>query len=478
MFFWEWERLESYVEDNLFSISDPGKLLSPVRSVRVWRDEKLCLVMETKSGEHPSHREQEHPPGTLRKNEEAVEFSSPGGDTARAFGVDIRNTRSHTNHQHGTHETVQTCSVHYFESATSQSGNVAYVFDWVANIDQRYYIWPDGIRDSVQEVSTRTFGYGADPVILTATSTTDGGSRNCVELNVGGIRVILGSTELEAEIMTIKPGYIIYLGHIDEETRKRIRDSLSFALGFPIVYFGYAEYNERQKLTYLKAFSAYSMDGRAFNVPVMAPAPICSPAGSNMLDRDKLSEVANSFFDNYHSYSLSSLNWVYWHAVTAPAHMAAAYFGAAIENIQKKYLESAGTRFNNLIIPKQEYRLLRKAVFEAIKNCDLTVADKKTFEEKINSGNVVSLKVRSHRFFEHLGLDMGSAEVAAWQRRNDAAHGNELEDGDYISLIRDTKLLKLILHRIVLTITGASEEYIDYYSLYFPIRALNCGVSE
>lgn len=479
MLFWEWERLESYVENNLFGISDPGKLLSPVRSVRVWRDQNLRLVMETKSAQHDTTiREQEHPPGTVRLNEDAVDFISPGGGTARAFGVDIRKSKSHTNHQHGTHETIQTCSLHHFESTTSCKGTVTYVFDWLANIEKGYYLWPDGVKDSTQEVSTRIFGYGPDPVTLTATSTDESVSRNCLDITVGGFRVILGSSKLGAELDNVNPGYILYVGNPDEETRKRIRDSLSFALGFPIVNLGYAKYNEELKLLNFKAINGYSMDGRAFSVPVMAPAPICEPANSNMLDKGKVEQVAGSFFANYNSYGLSSLNWVYWHAVTAPVHMAAAYFGAAIETIQKKYIDGEGTCFNNLIIPKSEYKTIRKAVLNALNGFELTPEIEKTFRNKLDNGNSVSLKVKSQRFFDYLNLDMGSAELNAWQRRNDAAHGNELADGDYISLIRDTKLLKLILHRIVLKITGASEEYNDYYTLNFPIRNIRFGVSE
>ncbi|AZD50082.1 hypothetical protein C4K20_4685 [Pseudomonas chlororaphis subsp. aurantiaca] len=479
MLFWEWERLESYVENNFFQISDPGKLLSPIRSVRVWRDQNLRIVMETKSAEHPmTARKQEHPPGTVRVNDDAVDFTSPGGGVARAFGVDIRKSKTHTNHQYGKHETVQTCSLHHFESNTSYKGAVAYTFDWIANVERGHYFWPDGVQESTQEISTRTLGYVTDPVTFTATSSDESGSRSCLDINVGGFRIILGSSKLATELDNTKPGYILYIGDPDEETRKRIRDSLSFALGFPIIYLGHAKHSEDFKLLSLKAINGYSMDGRAFNVPVMPPAPICTPPGSNMLDKGKVEKVVNSFFANYSSYSLSSLNWIYWHAVTAPAHMAAAYFGAAIEKIQKKYIDGQGKNFNNLIIPKQKYNALKRNIFAAIKECDLSTEDKKTFEEKINGGNVVSLKVRSQRFFDHIGLDMGSAELTAWQRRNDAAHGNELADGDYISLIRDTKLLKLILHRIVLKITVASVLYIDYYSLNFPEREVTHGVSE
>jgi hypothetical protein len=478
MNFWEWERLESYVEANYFRVSEPGPLLSPVRSVRFWRDDKLQLVMETRSAQRQSSfRAEQHPPGTVRLNEDFVALSSPGGGSARAVGVLIKRTKSNSNHQHGIHETVETCSLHHFETETPRKGEVAYSFDWVANIDKAYYIWPDSVSDSTEEVSTRSFGSGAGLITLTAKSSSESGSRNCLDITLGGVRVILGSTIIGSEMDKVKPGYILYDGDPDEKTRKRIRDSLSFALGFPIVALGFAKYDGEQYLLSFKLINGYSMDGKALGVPAMPPASICEPAGSNMLDKAKVEKVAGAFFESYNNYGLSSLNWVYWHAVTAPMHMAAAYFGAAIESIQKKYIDAEGKKFNNLIIPKEQYSLLRSAVIKAVTDCDLSPDIKAIFQDKIYNGNTISLKVRSGRFFEHLGITMGSAELNAWQRRNDAAHGNDLAEEDYISLIRDTKLLKVILHRIVLKVTAASENYIDYYSLNFPVRDIRSEVS-
>ncbi|WP_443699236.1 hypothetical protein [Pseudomonas sp.] len=478
MLFWEWERLESYVENNLLKISDPGKLLAPVHSVKIWRNQNLQLVMETKSTQHPWRENQTHPPGTVRMNEDAVEFVSIFGDRACASGVDVAETKSNMNLRLGTNETTETCSLNYFETQTDQVGIVTYVFDWIANIDQSYYIWPDGVNDCTQETSTRTFGQHADAVTLSISIGNEIGCRNCVDLIVGGWRVVLGCTRLDADFNTVRPGYLLFFGDPDSETRERVRDSLSFALGFPIVHLGHAKYNEKQELLGFKAINAYTMDGKAFNVPAMAPAPICRPAENKMMDKIKLEKVTNSFFNNYHNYGLKSFNWVYWHAVTAPTHMAPAYFGAAIEAIQKKYIDNQGASFNNLIIAKNEYRLIKRAVLVAMKEFDLTPEDARTFINKLHNGNVVSLKVRSQRFFNYIDLDMGNAETIAWQRRNDAAHGNELVDGDYISLIRDTKILKLILNRIVLKITGASNEYTDYYSLNFPIKNIKSGVAE
>jgi hypothetical protein len=47
-----------------------------------------------------------------------------------------------------------------------------------------------------------------------------------------------------------------------------------------------------------------------------------------------------------------------------------------------------------------------------------------------------------------------------------------VESDDYISLIRELKILKIILHRVLLQIVDGSDYYLDYYSLGNPIRRI------
>jgi hypothetical protein len=67
---------------------------------------------------------------------------------------------------------------------------------------------------------------------------------------------------------------------------------------------------------------------------------------------------------------------------------------------------------------------------------------------------------------------IGPEEALAWKRRNDAAHGNEMEAGVELSLIQDNKLLKVVFHRMLLRITNASDLYFDYATPGFPMRRL------
>jgi hypothetical protein len=78
--------------------------------------------------------------------------------------------------------------------------------------------------------------------------------------------------------------------------------------------------------------------------------------------------------------------------------------------------------------------------------------------------------VISEKLLSEIGVALSPLEMAAWKRRHVAAHGGELELDSVVPTIRETKLLKLILHRIVLKITGASDRYYDDYSIGHAVR--------
>jgi hypothetical protein len=58
-----------------------------------------------------------------------------------------------------------------------------------------------------------------------------------------------------------------------------------------------------------------------------------------------------------------------------------------------------------------------------------------------------------------------------------AAHG-DLTSADPIATIKNTKLLKLLFHRLLLKMTNGSDEYRDYYTLNFPKRKLEDPVAQ
>ncbi len=166
------------------------------------------------------------------------------------------------------------------------------------------------------------------------------------------------------------------------------------------------------------------------------------------------------------------MSWSYWHAVCAPIHIAAVHYGASIEALQNSYIAHHGKNFKTSLIEKQEWWQFREESLKIVSNLNIDENEKRVLENKINSLNQTPQNIITERFLNSLGIKFSTLEHSAWQRRNNAAHGNQVESDDYISLIRELKILKIILHRVLLQIVDGSDYYLDYYSLGNPIRRI------
>lgn len=65
---------------------------------------------------------------------------------------------------------------------------------------------------------------------------------------------------------------------------------------------------------------------------------------------------------------------------------------------------------------------------------------------------------------------MNSREEDAWYRRNQAGHGHHTDTSDYINHIRETNLIRIIFVRIIMDVTKDNDQYIDYFTISYPIR--------
>ena len=92
---------------------------------------------------------------------------------------------------------------------------------------------------------------------------------------------------------------------------------------------------------------------------------------------------------------------------------------------------------------------------------------------KIRSGtNSVPQRERLKAISQALDIIIGDDEDAAWKRRDQAAHGLPIPEGKELQAIRDMKLLTGLFHRLLLSISGAANSYIDYTSEGIPPRPL------
>jgi hypothetical protein len=103
---------------------------------------------------------------------------------------------------------------------------------------------------------------------------------------------------------------------------------------------------------------------------------------------------------------------------------------------------------------------------------DIDAGVKRELTAKVSQLNSASIRTRNRRFLQALNLESNELEEKSWMRRNSAAHGELAGDEEMVELMREIKILRGLFHRILLRMTDASGEYIDYHSLGFPSRPL------
>lgn len=465
----DWEYFEDFINNGFFEITDAGPLHTPIRSFSFKRNSKLKIVLRTTADFNASSSATDHPPGTVRINKEAVSLTSLSGAKAKITGITTYSSVRSANSKTGVMQLQEKSIVSSLEAEAGGASVGKYTIEWLENVDDSNLIWPHSVDSVTRITKDIAFNKESDHLTFKASRKNENHGRRCVEFKVGDHTIFFGVTGGPAGRKNRKRGFVIYQSCPDEGFRRKIRDCISFIIGQYLVCIGHTVLSEKFELVALRAVSAHSMDGRAFDIYSMPPTHLGGRYHGEIAP-DSFSHMVNSIFSRYDEYNFGSLSWIYWHAASAPAHAAAVQFGAAIEALQRSYVENNGRAFQNGLISKEKWKGIRALLLGQISDLDDSV--KTIFENKINGLNQLPKSVLTEIFLKALGVVTGPIENAAWQQRNDAAHGNEVEGGDYVKLIRNIKVLRGLFNRMALSIFGMSRFYYDYYSLNLPIRAL------
>ncbi|UGY17926.1 hypothetical protein HAP48_0011120 [Bradyrhizobium septentrionale] len=191
------------------------------------------------------------------------------------------------------------------------------------------------------------------------------------------------------------------------------------------------------------------------------------------IDRVRLNRVLNAIVEKYDELDFGNLEWAYWHALCAAPHIVGVHFGAAIDALQRRYIAAGPMKVQTKIIADRPlWKSFSDEIDGVIARSPLPDESKAALRENIGSLNRVHQKAKMEALLREIGIELGPEEALAWKRRNDAAHGNEMEAGGELSLIQDNKLLKVVFHRMLLRIISASDLYFDYATPGFPMRCL------
>lgn len=465
---WENAGLES-LNHGHFRITDPGPLHAPIRSFSIRRDDSFKLILETEAALDAKSNAVQYPTGTVRLNSDTVELVSVGGSRALLTGVQ---TLTVTGFDNGPDLSLlkETASVHEFTLTQQDQGASAYVIDWLENMPCKLFLWPDSVRTVTETSTTQGIALSSDGVTISETSRRESVGSAAAKLEVSGVTLYVCA--LKRDDSDGLSGCIVYEGVPDELTRKKIRVALSFALGTYLVDTGHSFYDKDWCLVSTTSRAAYSLFGRAFNLIPMPIAPLSNRGFEYDLGRAELTRMVQALVSAYDKLDLGNLSWAYWHACAATIHIAPAHFGAAIEALQRTYIKNNSGLIATRMLDGPLWESIRKVMIGAIRGVKIEKDYEDQLKSNINGVNRTSQRMLLKAVMQSMGLELGVHEDAAWRRRNKAAHGLPIPEGEEVAAIRDMKLLQGIFLRMLLKITNAADLYIDYVSAGHPLRPL------
>ena len=425
------------LKDGHFEITNSGPLHQPIRRFSIRRDEKLQLILETQADPNARSSSVEQPPGTVRMSSDRVLLRSLGGLEGEFFGVVTYSVMTQTlgASEQSLKEEAQ---VHIAKTSNPKTAPAAYVIDWLENLPRSPYTWPAASKVVTTTVSTRAISLD-DGITIASDRENSKLCWNAAKLTVDGVTFYVCALDSKDQPGSIKPGCIVYDGVPDDSFRKKVRVGLSFALGLYLVELGTTHYDSEWHIISTLARSAYSLRRHAFEIQTLQPAPL-GPRFLNELTVGPLTRAVQAFVSAFDTLDLANLHWAFWHACAVTPHIAPAHFGAAIEGLQSAYTKANPDKVREGWAPREAWKVLKADLAATIDRADISEEAKAVLKNKLPTFNSIDQRQRLKSIMAALNLQLGEDEDAAWRRRNKAAHGTPIPEGQELSAIGDMKL--------------------------------------
>jgi hypothetical protein len=453
-----------------FRFVEPGPLHAPVHRFSLRRNDKFALVLETDIALDATSTAVQRPAGTVSVSTERAKLVSITGLEAEFTGVVPYSVRSAGDAFNRSHK--ETAKVYMATVKSGSAGEPTYIIDWLDNLPGSDFVWPDTLKTNTKTTTRRTFGLTDDCLRYTGDDEREDFARTAAKLTVSGITFYVCALDRgDGTAGPIKPGCILYNGTPDDAFRKKVRIALSFALGLYLVDLGHTVYDDQWHIVSALARSAYCLGGHAFD---MGPEQL-APLGARYrgeLNSSQLTRTVNGLVSMYDDLDLANLSWAYWHSCAATPHIAPAHFGAAIEALQWAFIRMRPNAVSHVWLPREPWKELRAAMAKPIGEANISEDAKAALVRGVASLNRVDQRPLLKAVMTSIGLRLGRDEDAAWKRRNNAAHGTPIPEGEELAAVRDMRLLKGLFHRMLLRIANAADQYIDYTSPDLPYRPI------
>lgn len=443
-----WENIDN-LNFNVYECIKNGFLRNNKGEISLFRDNESQLLLKVIGDATVSDFNFKDKEGWISREESRIEFKHKFLEQKIVMSaLPLNRTITQKN---GRNSYIDVYLVSEFQFTDNHSSiGAEYLIEFVDNLKINH-IFPHSMKMKETHEKEYEF-YGTNFMLIQKIINQDNSTRNSIKFKIE-----------EDEIFIIKTndgdkGVIIYERDVELEKREKIRKTISFILGCPLVFYGYTFVNKYMtpSSSYLRNISDNEMG--QLNINVQVPASL-SLYASNIIESNLFQNLIQEFYVKYEEYDLGNIFLTYWIAVNSNSIMVAVHYGALIEKLQANYMKINDVSYSK-ILDRSVFKKLRKQFELQFKDFELTDEQKNIFLNKIGNMNTYSQKDKMNFFCKDISLELSEIENIAWQQRNDAAHGNDI--GDIDQAWRNTLILRELVNRFLLKLLTANKYYLSY----------------
>lgn len=263
-----------------------------------------------------------------------------------------------------------------------------------------------------------------------------------------------------------------------EEERRQIRDYLSFFIGKRLLYIGETWFDEKGTGIgfIMENPRTYGFDVKKICING-AKSPIKNEYFSHQIYFDVIQNYINLFSELYEKLDFGSFFTAYWYAKEIAKPMDLPILSGALENLNRKWYEEVELNPETVLMNKKDFRNRIKSIKTLTETQFAGTEYVERMKRHIEGMNRMSVSEQLTHFFEGIDMVIGSKEKKALQARNFSAHGSfNGNDNECVDQYMTSQIYACMLARVILKLLNYDGNYIDYGTLGYPDRNINCPI--
>ena len=260
------------------------------------------------------------------------------------------------------------------------------------------------------------------------------------------------------------------------EEREQIREYMSFFIGKRLMYVGESSFDKNGNQI---GFIMERPRTCGFDIKKEcmsgAEAPIRTDASVLEKYFDTVQKYIEPFSELYKKLDFASLFSAYWYAKNIIKPMDLPILSAALENLMRKWYEEVEFNPETVLMDKKDFANRIKPIKELVETQFVGTGYAERMKKSVEGMNRMSVREQLTHFFDGINMVVGEKEKNALKARNFSAHGSFDENNiDYKEQFMVSQVYKCIMVRVILKLLKYEGNYIDYGTLGYPEKNVNC----